>query len=172
MGSEKFIEKAVVRLARAGDAEALAVIHEQAWRSTYQGIIPHLYLERMMARRGPNWWQRQLERGADLKLLIFDGAPEGYVSYGPARGAWPFVAGEIFELYLSPPFQGVGLGKRLFNAAWQSLRAEKMRKLVVWALEDNEMACAFYEHLGGRVAAAVPEQYGAKTLRRVAFVWD
>jgi ribosomal protein S18 acetylase RimI-like enzyme len=164
-------ELIAMRKARAGDCEALAAIHEQAWRSTYQGLIPHLHLERMIARRGPGWWRRQLERGARLKLVAFDGVPQGYVSFGEARGPWPWPAGEIFELYLSPPFQGIGLGKRLFNAARQSLREEDLRKLVVWALEDNRMACEFYAHLGGRVGAKASEKYGAKTLQRIGFVW-
>jgi GNAT superfamily N-acetyltransferase len=164
-------ELIAVRRARAGDCEALAKIHEEAWRSTYQGLIPHLYLERMIARRGPNWWHRQLERGGHLKLVMFDGVPQGYVSFGEARGPWPWPAGEVFELYLSPSFQGVGLGKRLFKAARQSLRAENLHRLVIWALEENRMACEFYAHLGGRTAARASEKYGARTLQRIAFVW-
>jgi hypothetical protein len=42
---------------------------------------------------------------------------------------------------------------------------------VVWALKDNEAACAFYGGLGGAVAAAAPERYGDVSLTRVAFVW-
>ena len=58
------------RTAITNDASAVAVIHEAAWRSTYQGIIPHLHLERMIARRGPRWWQQQIERGANVTLLL------------------------------------------------------------------------------------------------------
>src|SRR5579871_6578894 len=104
------------------DATAVAAIHDAAWRSTYQGIIPHLYLERMIARRGPLWWQRQIERGSNVTLLLFDGMPQGYASWGRARGAWPWPAGEIFELYISPAYQGVGLGKRLFSNVRRALR--------------------------------------------------
>jgi hypothetical protein len=50
------------RKAAPRDAGAIAAIHDAAWRSTYQGIIPHLHLERMIARRGPLWWQHQIER--------------------------------------------------------------------------------------------------------------
>ena len=81
------------------------------------------------------------------------------------------MAGEVFELYISPPFQGVGLGKRLFSNVQRALRAEGLSRLVVWALKDNEMACAFYGGLGGAIAAVAPERYGDVTLTRVAFVW-
>jgi ribosomal protein S18 acetylase RimI-like enzyme len=159
------------RPAEARDAGVIAAIHDAAWRSTYQGIIPHLHLERLIARRGPLWWQRQVERGANITLLVFDGSPQGYATWGQARGAWPWPAGEIFELYVSPPFQGVGLGRRLFVSVRRKLKSEGLARLVVWALKDNESACAFYGGLGGSIAAAAPERYGEVSLTRVAFVW-
>jgi ribosomal protein S18 acetylase RimI-like enzyme len=159
------------RTALPQDANAIAAIHDAAWHATYQGIIPHLHLERMIARRGPRWWQRQIERGANVTLLIFDGVPQGYSTWGRARGAWPWPAGEIFELYVNPAFQGVGLGSRLFSAVKCSLKREGLERLVVWALKDNEAACAFYGGMGGAVAAVAPERYGDVSLMRIAFVW-
>ncbi len=159
------------RTAVPKDAGAVTAIHNSAWRSTYQGIIPHLHLERMIARRGPRWWQQQIERGANVTLLIFDGMPQGYATWGQARGTWPWAAGEIFELYVTPAFQGVGLGSRLFVTVKKALKREGLSRLVVWALKDNEAACAFYGGLGGAVAAAAPERYGDVSLTRVAFVW-
>jgi GNAT superfamily N-acetyltransferase len=159
------------RTAVPKDAEAIAAIHDAAWRSTYQGIIPHLHLERMIARRGPRWWREQIGRGGNVTLLVFDGAPQGYATWGPARGSWPWPAGEIFELYVTPVFQGVGLGSRLFATVKKALNHQGLNRLVVWALKDNETACAFYGGLGGAVAAAVPERYGDVSLTRIAFVW-
>jgi ribosomal protein S18 acetylase RimI-like enzyme len=159
------------RSAIANDACAIAAIHDAAWRSTYQGIIPHLHLERMIARRGPRWWRDQIGRGANVSLLVFDGVPQGYATWGKARGTWPWPAGEIYELYVSPAFQGVGLGSRLFQTAKKALKHDGLDRLVVWALKDNEAACSFYGGLGGTVAAAVPERYGDVSLTRIAFVW-
>jgi ribosomal protein S18 acetylase RimI-like enzyme len=159
------------RKAAPRDAGAIAVIHDSAWRSTYQGIIPHLHLERMIARRGPLWWQHQIERGSNVTLLVFEGVPQGYATWGQARGTWPWPAGEIFELYVAPAYQGVGLGRRLFSTTKKALKQEGLNRLVVWALKDNEAACAFYGGLGGSVAAAAPERYGDVSLTRIAFVW-
>ena len=159
------------RMAAPEDAAAVAAVHEAAWRSTYQGIIPHLYLERMIARRGPRWWQQQIQRGGNVTLLVFDGTPQGYATWGHARGTWPWPAGEIFELYVNPAFQGVGLGSRLFSTVKKALRRGGLNRLVVWALKDNETACAFYGGLGGAIVAAAPERYGEVSLTRIAFVW-
>jgi GNAT superfamily N-acetyltransferase len=159
------------RPAAPSDASAIAAVHDAAWRSTYQGVIPHLHLERMIVRRGPAWWQRQIQRRSKITVLVFDDVPQGYAAWGEARGTWPWPAGEIFELYISPVFQGVGLGSRLFAAVRQELKQAGHRHLVVWALKDNEPACAFYGGLGGVPVAAASEHFDGASLTRVAFAW-
>ena len=72
---------------------------------------------------------------------------------------------------MTPAFQGVGLGSRLFTTVKKALNRQGLNRLVVWALKDNEAACAFYGGLGGAIAAAVPERYGDISLTRIAFVW-
>ena len=106
-----------VRPAKAADATAVAGTHDEAWRSAYQGIIPHLSLQRMLARRGLRWWESALRKRTPLLVLDFDGSASGYVTYGRCRlGRAPF-QGEIFELYLHPVYQGLGLGEKLFERA-------------------------------------------------------
>jgi len=159
------------RPAEIADASAVAAIHDAAWRATYQGIIPHVHLERMINRRGPQWWHRQIQRGSKITLFIYDGVPQGYAAWGDARGVWPWPAGEIFELYISPIFQGLGFGSKLFAAVRQDLKREGLVRLVVWALKDNDAACAFYGGLGGIPFASAPERFGDQSLTRVAFAW-
>ena len=85
-----------VRPPKPKDAEALADVYAEAWRGAYRGIIPHLSLERMVARRGLKWWKSALTERRPLLVLDFDGAPSGYVTFGRSRsGRSPF-QGEIF----------------------------------------------------------------------------
>jgi hypothetical protein len=44
--------------------------------------------------------------------------------------------------------------------------------MVVWALEDNQNALAFYAGAGGRDVAEGVEVFDQKAIRKVAFVWD
>src|SRR5579875_3643975 len=120
-----------IRAARAGDAEAIAAVHDAAWRDAYRGIIPGRELEIMVARRGPKWWHTAILRGTRLCVLDFDDTIGGYASYGRNRvPALPF-GGEIFELYLAPEFQGAGLGRRMFQAARADLTAHGYPTFVV-----------------------------------------
>ena len=159
------------RRAKPSDAQDIDATHDEAWRGAYQGIIPHLSLQRMIARRGLRWWESALRRRTPLLVLDFDGEAAGYVTYGRSRlGRSPF-RGEIFELYVHPTYQGFGLGEKLFDGARMRLSELRLRGLVVWALADNDSACGFYLHLGGKPVAEGAESFGDVSLRKVAFAW-
>lgn len=158
-----------VRRARPQDAGEIAAAHDAAWRETYRGVIPGGELERMIARRGPGWWQTAIRRGARLLVLDYDESVAGYVTLGRSRWAGLPYEGEIFELYLAPEFVGVGFGRRLFEAARRDLACAGLGTTVVWALSGNERAVGFYRHMGGRFAGTSHERFGAELRERVAF---
>ena len=113
-----------IRPARADDALAIAAVHDAAWREAYHGIIPGRSLESMINRRGPTWWLSAIRRGSRILVLEFDGNVVGYASIGRNRVTAIPYAGEIFELYLAPEYQGLGFGSRLFVAAREDLAAK------------------------------------------------
>jgi ribosomal protein S18 acetylase RimI-like enzyme len=158
-----------VRAATRRDAPALAALHAEAWRGAYRGIIPHLSLERMIARRGQAWWERALDERYPLLLLDFRGDVAGYATFGRSR--LRRTQGEIFELYLHPIYQGLGLGRRLFDETRKRLLDRRYKDLVVWALADNDSACSFYLGLGGKPIAEDAERFGQVSLRKIAFAW-
>ncbi|MCU0830025.1 MAG: GNAT family N-acetyltransferase [Rhizobiaceae bacterium] len=161
-----------IRQADPRDAAAIADVHALSWRSAYCGIIPHKALTMMIARRGPDWWGRVIGRSGAVLVADVGGVIAGYVTYGRNRARQLTQQGEIYELYLLPEYQGIGLGTKLFDAARKALRAHDLRGLVVWALEDNALAGGFYEGLGGRDVAEGTETFDDKTLKKVAFVWN
>ncbi len=93
----------------------------------------------------------------------------GYVSLGRNRVAAIPYAGEIFELYLAPEYQGLGFGTRLFLAARRDLAAKGYLSTIVWALADNERALRFYENMGGVEVWRATERFDNDTRARVAF---
>lgn len=158
-----------IRPARAGDALTIAAVHDAAWREAYRGIIPGKSLESMINRRGPRWWLSAIRGGSRILVLEFDGRVAGYASLGRNRVAAIPYAGEIFELYLAPEFQGLGFGARLFAAARADLAAKGYLSVIVWALADNDRALRFYEKLGGVEVWRGTERFDNDTRARVAF---
>ena len=152
------------------DAPALAALHGAAWRSAYRGIIPGVTLERMIARRGPDFWRQMQGRGGAL-ILEFDGTAAGYAVTGPNRVRQPGAEGEIYELYLGPEYQGAGLGRRLFQASREELRRAARRGMVVRSLAMNENACGFYAAMGGRRLGRGSERIDGTKLATVTYHW-
>lgn len=161
-----------IRRARASDACAVAECHDEAWRTAYQGIIPGTELEKLIARRGPAWWDSAIRKGSRIKLLQFGDKIAGYANYGRNRArSLRDYDGEIYELYLRPEFQGLGFGRRLFAAARRDLAQSKLRTLIVWALSENENAVEFYRALDGKAVARSSEKFGSRVLDKIAFGW-
>ena len=79
--------------------------------------------------------------------------------------------GEIYEIYLLPEYQGIGLGTRLFLSARRELGRFGFDSVVVWALADNDGACQFYKNAGGRKVARASERFGDVQLTKIAYAW-
>lgn len=160
-----------IRKAEPNDAGAIADVHQTAWQGAYAGIIPHRALNVMISRRGRDWWANAIRRAASVLVVEIGGEIAGYATIGKNRARELRQEGEIYELYVRPEYQGIGLGTRLFDAARERLAAHGLRGLVVWALEDNDNAVAFYESSGGKDIAEGVEIFDQKALKKIAFVW-
>src|SRR5262245_34106865 len=161
-----------VRRAKTSDAASIASTHDDAWRTAYQGIIPGPELDKLINRRGPDWWESAIRKGSRIAILVFGDTVAGYANYGRNRARSLYYDGEIYELYLRPEFQGLGVGRKLFTSARKDLAQSGLHSLVVWALSDNELAVDFYRNLGGRAVARSSERFGSKVLDKVAYAWQ
>src|SRR5918995_531190 len=55
-----------IRQAKLADAPAVAAAHDEAWRSAYQGIIPGVELDKLINRRGADWWESAVRKGSRI----------------------------------------------------------------------------------------------------------
>ena len=161
-----------VRRASSADATRIAAVHDAAWTGAYRGIIPGRELERMVARRGPLWWKRALDRHTAVLVLEVGGEIAGYATVGPNRMRMLPYAGEIYEIYMKPEMQGLGFGRLLFGAARRELRRYGLASFAVRVLADNDGARDFYARRGGRVAAETQERIGEALLSIVVFGFE
>ncbi len=160
-----------VRRARVADAKALAEVFRQSWVQAYRGIIPHTHLQNLIRRRGTAWWRSATRSGDDILVLEAGGKIAGYATLGPCRRRG-LQQGEIFEIYLTPKYQGLGFGEHLFEACRNRLDQRLLRGLLVWALAENTGAIDFYWRRGGRPVARTTERIGSTSLEKIGFAWD
>jgi GNAT superfamily N-acetyltransferase len=162
--------KVSVRKGRPADTGALSQVFRESWQLAYRGIIPHGHLEGYIRQRTPEWWRSAVRSGECPLVLDLDGKVVGYATFGAARHRGPY-QGEIYELYLDPVHQGMGLGEHLFEGCRHALDMRKAKGLIVWALLANTAACDFYWRRGGRPVASAYAKFGDARLEKVAFAW-
>jgi ribosomal protein S18 acetylase RimI-like enzyme len=159
-----------IRAASVSDAQALADVFRQSWTLAYTGILPDDHLKRLIGKRDADGWRKTLKSSEQVLVLEIAGTVAGYATFGASRWRGRY-QGEIYELYLSPIYQGIGYGECLFEACCNRLDERGLKGLVVWALIDNTQACHFYWRRGGRPTASLKESFGATKLEKVAFGW-
>jgi GNAT superfamily N-acetyltransferase len=161
----------IVRSAKTADSGRLSVICRDSWQHAYSGIIPHGDLTTILARRDATWWRSRLRAGEQVLVVEVAGSIGGYATSGTARSRGNY-QGEIYELYLTPTFQGLGLGEYLFEASRYRLDQRRLQGLIVWALVANDSAIDFYCRRGGKPVARVHERFGGTRLEKVALGWN
>src|SRR5450830_1350078 len=87
-----------IRRAKTSDAVDVATTHDEAWRAAYQGIIPGNELDKLINRRGPDWWDSAIRKGSRITVLQFGDSIAGYANYGRNRARSLFYDGEVYEL--------------------------------------------------------------------------
>ena len=160
-----------IRPASCRDAAAIADVHYLTWHGTYSGIIPHRALQRMVGRRDRKWWSSAIRRISSVLVVDVGGEVVGYATLGRNRARGLTQQGEIYELYIRPEYQGIGLGSRLFSAARRKLVARGLKGVVVWVLAENTNAVRFYEGAGGLDTAEGIEIFEQKALKKIAYTW-
>ena len=142
----------LVREATSRDVPEVARLHVDAWRATYRGLIAEAALYAHSYAEREALWNDALKAGSTTSLFVAEsgGAVAGFAACGPIRDPEPGFDGELYAIYLRADFQGRGIGRALVEAARSCLRQRGFRRMILWVLEGNTGADAFYERLGGR----------------------
>lgn len=142
----------MIRAATISDVEAIASIHVRGWQQAYRGQLPDDFLDSLsVAQREVSWADLLCKAGATVFVVVSaTDQVEGFIHYGASRDpeADEKCDGEIYAVYLLPAVLGQGKGRELMVFAERSLRSAGYREVVLWVLESNIRARAFYE-MGG-----------------------
>lgn len=161
-----------LRMATLDDAESIARIHVETWRTTYAGMLPDDMLVAMSEEKQAGMWRRMLRGGETA--IVADHPRHGIVafgSYGPNRSGRDGYTGEVYTLYVHPDFQGLGIGRGLLRVLFGALAREGHDSALIWVLEQNP-ARFFYEAMGGRPVAGRDTRMWDAPLREAAYGWD
>lgn len=121
------------------ESDIKGFLHWKTWEETYSSLAEERFVTNMTLERCQNiarrWPQNTL-------VLVLDGQIVGYSCYSKEESG----AGEVIAIYLLKEVQGMGLGRKLMDAAMTQL--EGCNPISLWVLKGNDHAIGFYEHCG------------------------
>jgi ribosomal protein S18 acetylase RimI-like enzyme len=163
-----------VRLRRAtkADAEALGVVHVQAWREAYAGMVPDAILAGLVPAQRAGMWRDGLARGMAVQLAEQDDVIVGFSAGGKQRDASLPYSSEIYAIYVLRHAQRLGIGRALMAAIAGDLLAQGHVSTMLWVLEANTPARRFYGMLGAREIARREQQREGFRDIGIAYAWD
>ena len=144
------------------DLAAVGELYAQSWKQTYQRILPQRFLDKLTHDR----WSAVLHADPGASLGLFeDGLLIGTAMLGfPREEEWQGY-GEIVSLHLLPQKEGQGFGRRLLEAALQSLREQGCGPVRLWVMCANTHAILFYLHMGFQPTGRMQtENYGGQSV--------
>lgn len=140
----------IVRRACAADADIIARIINEAWKTAYAGIVPQERLDALSDERKAAQLREGLARFPEMRYFLFeaDGVPVGTASLHPTRDADLPGAAEFSFFYFLPSFWRRGYGALLLGHLKREAVSLGYSRLCCWVLEQNSRAIAFYESQG------------------------
>lgn len=145
----------LIRAARPDDATGIARAHVDTWRTAYRAILPASFLDALSyearEQRWREWWTQADPQRWLLVVEDMAGRVIGFAGGGSERDRTPGYDGEIYAIYLRAEHHRCGIGRQLMAACAHQLATQGFKAALVWVLEANGSARAFYEALGGQL---------------------
>ena len=161
-----------IRTATADDAPGMARVHVDTWRTAYRDILPVSVLSALSYEARTERWRENLKQAGpqQFTLVAEDDGGElvGFAGGGPERDGTAGYDGEIYAVYVLAQQQRRGIGRQLMGVSARRLMDHGFGAAMLWALEANWRARAFYEALGGqligRKAKVSPTRHRSRSL--------
>jgi ribosomal protein S18 acetylase RimI-like enzyme len=139
----------LVRFANAADADKIAQIHVETWRTAYRGQISDAVLDALSVERRAAFWRERLMQANGSVLVVEDGSIVGFCDVIPSRDEDADKAvGEIAAIYVLSEHWRKGAGRALCDGAFSEARRRDCKAVTLWVLASNIEARRFYEAMG------------------------
>lgn len=169
-----------IRYATESDAEGIAFVHVNSWKTSYAGIIDQDFLDNISYEKRLSSWQEILQSKSPQELVVLlDDKIIGFVGFGFIRSESrpeffekiETKMGEIYVIYLLEEHKRKGLGKALFTQCRLWFNRKELESFVVWALADNIHAKQFYEKEGGKSIGEISITIGDKNYSEACYLF-
>jgi ribosomal protein S18 acetylase RimI-like enzyme len=139
-----------VRYATLRDAKAIAELYSATLQEAFKATVAADQIAQVAADKGVAFWREAIEYSEPHVQVALNGEKIiGFVGYDRCRDPkTPNTLGEIWDIYGSPDYWGLGVGLALWDAAREGLHEEGCTNVSVWVPLANERALRFHELAG------------------------
>lgn len=147
-----------VRVAWADDAEAVAAVQLEAWRSQYAEVLPDDALPEPSALAAT--WRSALAQSKDARNRVLVALERNRVTGfavitpSPDPDCDPVSEAELAELVVAPSDLGQGHGSRLLQAVVDTMVADRFSRATTWTLATDDVRRRFLTDAGWGTDAA------------------
>lgn len=150
----------------------LSIVKRQVWETTYRGIYPDKKLDNYSYAENEEKFKSYINsNNIELYVVMSENKIIGYTAVGKS----PYSPGsndiEIVLLYILKEFQGMGIGKKIFNFAKDKIKNKGKKSFVVCCNKYNLPAQDFYKNMGCKMVK-VDEDNFDRSLPQVTFIYN
>lgn len=163
----------LIRKASYEDAEAIAAIHFQTWKSTYTELIDEQDITNMTYENRKTLWEtilRMPRREQVIFVIEVDEKVVGFISGGPERTKKFDYDCAIYDIYILEAYQKHGLGAKLLKSFALKMKEIGYNSILVWVLTQNPSS-RFYERYEAQPIGEVATTIGEGSYQETAYGW-
>jgi len=150
----------------------LSLLKRQVWETTYRGIYPDEKLDNYDYIKQEESFKSYINsKTLTLYVVMHDNKIIGYTAIGNSPHRPDSSQMEIVMLYILKEYQGLGIGKKVFNFAKELIKSKGKQSFLVYCNKYNLPAQAFYKKMGGTILK-IDEDNPNRNLPQITFIFS
>ncbi|MDQ0208790.1 GNAT family N-acetyltransferase [Alkalicoccobacillus murimartini] len=163
----------IIRKAVLSDAPGIAKVHVDSWRTTYKGIFPDSFLDKLSYESRTSLWKDNIAAEGDPIYIAEtkEGQVVGFASGSKRETNKDSESGDLTSLYILEEYQRHGIGKKLMKELVTKLSEHGCTSLYVEVIADNQ-ATHFYELLGAKLHLEEQMSVKGEDVDVIIYKWE
>ncbi|ASS95541.1 GNAT family N-acetyltransferase [Peribacillus simplex] len=162
----------LIREAMVADAEEIAIVHVDCWRTTYKNIISSDFLDKLSYGQRTELWKKNISGDGNYIYVAEnnEGKIVGFISGGKRETNQVEDSGDLTAIYILENFQRMGIGKRLIKELFFKFEGLGFKTIFVEVLEDNKSRY-IYEAFGAELLKTEKIKMAGAELDLLVYSW-
>ena len=141
-----------IRKAIFTDCHELSLLKREVWETTYRGIYPDEKINNYDYIKNEEKFKGFIDNPSkQLYVAVNNNKIIGFIEFGEPNRPFKDYKQEIGLFYIQKDFQRQGLGRKLFNLAFEYIKSTGADKFFISCHKYNLNAQKFYEKMGGKI---------------------